>query len=66
MTTPNATMATFWPDTARNVCRAAYGNEKGPRWRAFLTVVIYLDLADVGGVTVVRAELFPVVLVTDE
>ena len=62
--------------TLRSVCgysalangdRAAHGNEKGPRWRAFLTVGdVPVELADAGGVTVVRAELSPILLVTDE
>ena len=49
------------------VDRAAHGNEKGPRWRAFLTVGdATLELAYAGGVTVVRAELSPILLVEDE
>src|SRR4029079_6695568 len=42
-------------------------NEKGPRWRAFLAVGdVTVGLADAGGVTVVRAELSPILLVTDK
>jgi len=49
------------------VDRAAHGNEKGPRWRAFPTVGdVTVELADAGGVTVVRAGLSPILLVTDK
>ena len=60
-----------WPyaSTLRSVCgdRVAHGNKKARAWRAFLTIgYVRVELADAGGVTVVRAELSAVILVLDE